>query len=346
MNPKKILITLIQVAVTVALLWWLFHDQEKREQMASALKIANYLWFLPGFISFGLVLFCAAIRWRILMMTQGVKLGLFRVWQLVMIGMFYNLFLPGGTGGDLVKVFYAMKEAPKRKSAVFLSVIVDRVTGMVALILVSAGVFLWFRESLMALPLIRGFLIAVVIIFGIFITLILLAVVIDRFHLASRLPEKMPGHAAILEIARAFSVYARDWKVIVAAILISLPLNLFIFGTGIFTAFAFPGNPGAAAMTSVIPIVNTISSIPISVSGIGLREGLFKEMLSTLYNTDGSLAVVISITAFALGVLWGLIGGVITIFYRPSDGSLLSMEGMETEIGEIEHAIEDEEKAS
>ena len=280
------------------------------------------------------------------MMTQGVKLGLFRVWQLVMIGMFYNLFLPGGTGGDLVKVFYAMKEAPKRKSAVFLSVIVDRVTGMVALILVSAGVFLWFRESLMALPLIRGFLIAVVIIFGIFITLILLAVVIDRFHLASRLPEKMPGHAAILEIARAFSVYARDWKVIVAAILISLPLNLFIFGTGIFTAFAFPGNPGAAAMTSVIPIVNTISSIPISVSGIGLREGLFKEMLSTLYNTDGSLAVVISITAFALGVLWGLIGGVITIFYRPSDGSLLSMEGMETEIGEIEHAIEDEEKAS
>jgi len=346
MTPKKIIITLIQVAVTVALLWWLFHDKDKREQMASALKTANYLWFLPGFISFGLVLFCAAIRWRILMMTQGIKLGLFRVWQLVMIGMFYNLFLPGGTGGDLVKVFYAMKEAPKRKSAVFLSVIVDRVTGMVALILVSAGVFLWFRESLMALPLIRGFLVAVVIIFGMFISLVLLALVIDRFQLANRLPARMPGHAAILETARAFSVYARDWKVIVAAILISLPLNLFIFGTGIFTAFAFPGNPGAAAMTSVIPIVNTISSIPISVSGIGLREGLFKEMLSTLYNTDGSLAVVISITAFALGVLWGLIGGVITIFYRPSDGSPLSMEGMETEIGEIEHQIEEEERAS
>ena len=346
MTPKKILITLIQVAVTVALLWWLFHDQGKREQMASALKTANYLWFVPGFISFGLVLFCAAIRWRILMMTQGVILPLFRVWQLVMIGMFYNLFLPGGTGGDLVKVFYAMKEAPKRKSAVFLSVIVDRVTGMVALIIVSAGVFLWFRESLMALPLIRGFLIAVAIIFGMFLTLILIAMVIDRFQLANRLPAKMPGHAVILETARAFSVYARDWKVIVAAILVSLPLNLFIFGTGIFTAFAFPGNPGAAAMTSVIPIVNTISSIPISVSGIGLREGLFKEMLGTLYNTDGSLAVVISITAFALGVLWGLIGGVITIFYRPSDGSLLSMEGMETEIGKIEEEIEEEERAS
>lgn len=346
MNVKKVIITLIQVTVTIALLWWLFHDQTKREQMAFALKTANFLWFIPGFISFGLVLFCAAIRWRILMMAQGIRLNLVRVWQLVMIGMFYNLFLPGGTGGDLVKVFYAMKEAPKRKSAVFLSVVVDRVAGMVALIFVSAGVFLWFRETLMSLPIVRAFLLTVVIIFGLFLGLILLAVVIDRFHLASRLPEKMPGYTAIVEMARAFSVYARDWKVIVAAILISMPLNLFIFGTGIFTAFAFPGNPGAAAMTSVIPIVNTISSIPISVSGIGLREGLFKEMLSTLYHTEGSLAVVISITAFALGVLWGLIGGVITVFYRPSDGSSISSLGIESEIGTIEHQIENEERAS
>jgi len=70
--------------------------------------------------------------------------------------------------------------------------------------------------------------------------------------------------------------------------------------------------------------------------------------ISTLfpYTTLFRSAVVISITAFALGVLWGLIGGVITIFYRPSDGSPLSMEGMETEIGEIEHQIEEEERAS
>lgn len=177
------------------------------------------------------------------MKAQGISLCLARVWQLVMIGMFYNLFLPGGTGGDLVKVFYAMKEAPRSKSAVFLSVVVDRVAGMVALIFVSAAVFLWFQEILMSLPVVRAFLLTVVIIFGLFTGLILLAVVIDRFHLAKRLPEKMPGYSAIVEMARAFSVYARNWKVIIAAILISMPLNLFIFGTGIFAAFAFPGNP-------------------------------------------------------------------------------------------------------
>ena len=345
MNAKKILVTLVQVVVTLGLLWWIFHDPSKRAQMVQALGKADPLWLVPGFFCFGLVLLCGAFRWQLLMRVQGIHLGLFRVWQLVMIGMFYNLFLPGGTGGDLVKVFYAVREAPKSKSAVFLSVVVDRISGMVALILVSAGVFLWFQEKLMSLPIVRAFLVTVAIIFGAFLGLILLAVVIDRFHLANRIPERMPGHAAILEIARAFSVYARDWKVIVSAILISMPLNLFIFGTGSFAAYAFVGNPGAAAMTSVIPIVNTISSLPISVSGIGVREKLFAMMLHPLYGTPEDLAVLISITGFALGVLWGLVGGAVNIFYRPSDGSVVSRAGMDNEIGIIEHQIEDEEKA-
>lgn len=346
MNLKKLLITLVQAAVTLLLLWWIFHDPARRAQMVQALGKADPRWLLPGFLCFGLVLFCAAVRWQMLMRVQGIRLGLFRVWQLVMIGMFYNLFLPGGTGGDLVKIFYAVREAPRSKSGVFLSVVVDRVTGMFALILVSAGVFLWFREALMALPVIRAFLLTMGVIFAAFTVLILMAVVVDRFHLANRIPESMPGHAAILDMARAFSVYARSWKAIVVAVLISLPLNLFIFGTGIFAAYAFPGNPGAAAMISVIPVVNTISSLPISLAGIGVREKLFSMMLGSLYSTPEDLAVLISITGFALGVLWGLLGGVVSLLYRSGDGSGASLEGMEGEVESIEQAIEREERSA
>ena len=345
MNLKKIIITLIQALVTGALLWWIFHDPSKRHQMVDALGKANPLWLIPGFLCFGLVLVSSSFRWQLLMRVQGIHLKWFRVWQLVMIGMFYNLFLPGGTGGDLIKIFYAVKEAPRSKSAVFLSVVVDRISGMFALILVSVGVFACFHDILMTQPMVRAFLVTVGIIFSAFVTLILLGLIIDRFHLASRLPEKIPGHAAILDIARAFSVYARDWKAIVAAILISIPLNLFIFGAGIFSAYAFKGNPGAAAMTSVIPIVNTISSLPISLAGIGVREKLFATMLHSMYGTPEDLGVLISITGFALAVLWGLVGGGVSLFYRTGDGSHASLGEMESQVGEIEHQIETEEKA-
>jgi len=344
MNLKKIIMTLLQAAVTLFLLWLLFHDPAKRHQMVEALQTANLLWLIPGFICFGLVLVTSAFRWQLLMKVQGIDFGWFRVWQLVMIGMFFNLCLPGGVGGDLIKVFFAMREAPKAKSGVFLSIVVDRIAGMFALILVSLGVFLYFREELMSLPMVRAFLVTVVIIFGAFMGLILFGLIIDRFHLAKRLPAKMPGHSAIMDVSRAFSVYARAWKSVVAAIVISLPLNLFIFGAAIFAADAFKGNPGAAAMTSVIPIVNTISSLPISLAGIGVREKLFAVMLHSLYGTSENLAVLISITGFSLMVLWGLIGGIIYMTYKPGDGGSVSISQMETAVEGVEHQIELEEE--
>ena len=345
MNLKKLLITLVQAAVTLLLLWWIFHDPTKRAQMALALGKANPLWLMPAFLSFGLVLVCAAFRWQLLMRVQGISLSWFRVWQLVMIGMFYNLFLPGGTGGDLVKIFYAVREAPKSKSAVFLSVVVDRLAGMFALILVSSGVFLVFFKELTALPMVRGFTVAVCVIFAATLVLVAVGLIVDRFHLASRIPATMPGHAAILDTARAFSVYARDWKAVVAAVLISLPLNLFIFCGAIFAATAFPGNPGPAAMTSVIPIVNTISALPISLAGIGVREKLFSSMLHSLYGTPEDLGVLISITGFAIMVCWSLIGGVVSMLYRSGAGAA-SMTEIEGEVGAIEQRVEDEERAS
>jgi hypothetical protein len=262
-----------------------------------------------------------------------------------MIGMFYNLFLPGGTGGDLVKIFYAVREAPKSKSAVFLSVVVDRLAGMFALILVSSGVFLVFFKELTALPMVRGFTVAVCVIFAATLVLVAVGLIVDRFHLASRIPATMPGHAAILDTARAFSVYARDWKAVVAAVLISLPLNLFIFSGAIFAATAFPGNPGPAAMTSVIPVVNTISALPISLAGIGVREKLFSSMLHSLYATPEDLGVLISITGFAIMVCWSLIGGVVSMLYRSGAGAA-SMTEIEGEVCAIEQRVEDEERAS
>ena len=345
MNLKKIVMTLLQAGVTLLLLWLLFHDPAKRQQMVEALHTANLVWLIPGFVSFGLVLLIGTIRWNLLMQVQGIRMGFFRVWQLVMIGMFFNLCLPGGVGGDLVKVFFAMREAPKSKSAVFLSIVADRSTGMFALILVSIGVFGYFHGILMSLPMVRAFLLVVSIIFCRFIGLIVMGLIIDRFHLAKRLPAKMPGYAAVLDIARAFSVYARAWKAIVVAIGLSLLLNLFIFGTAIFAAFAFVGNPGAAAMTSVIPIVNTISSLPISLAGIGVREKLFATMLHSLYNTSENLAVLISITGFALAVIWGLIGGLIYMTYRTGDGSHASLGEMQSQVADVEYQVESEEKA-
>src|SRR5207248_267424 len=52
---KKILLTLFQIAVTVGMLIWVFHDPNQRAKMAEALRTADYRWVGAGILSYGLV---------------------------------------------------------------------------------------------------------------------------------------------------------------------------------------------------------------------------------------------------------------------------------------------------
>ena len=100
---KKTLITILQLAVTGALLYWVFHNPATRESMAFALRHADYRWIAAAIATYLAVEFAAIWRWRILLKVQGINLSAARIIGLSLIGMFYNQFLPGGTGGDVVK---------------------------------------------------------------------------------------------------------------------------------------------------------------------------------------------------------------------------------------------------
>ncbi len=57
----------------------------------------------------------AAFRWFILLRVQDVHLPPWRVGALLMLGIFFNMFMPGGTGGDVLKIYFLLKEIPKKK---------------------------------------------------------------------------------------------------------------------------------------------------------------------------------------------------------------------------------------
>ena len=342
MNFKKTMMTLLQAAVTLLLLWWIFHDPAKREQMAHALQNANPWWLLPGFISFGIVLVATTARWSFLLAVQNIHLGFFRIWQLAMIGMFFNLFLLGSTGGDVFKIFYAMREVPKKKTAVFLSIVVDRLVGMFSIMVITIGIGVIYFSSLWSTTVTRGLMTTVAMVFGGFVVFIILSLIIDHYHLWKYVPHWMPGHRFLTDVATAFSSYAKSRHLLGAALLCSFVQNIFLFGTTVFAALAFSGIPGAPSiggMIETIPIVNTISAIPISLSGIGVREELFETLLNTLCGTPKSLAVLISLTGFFLTVLWSLLGGIVYLFYRPSRPVDDSMETITKAVDSVERQI-------
>src|SRR5881394_2277002 len=135
---KKIVLSVIQLTVTAAVLYWVFHDPHKRAQMAEALRQADYRWLAAAILSYIVVEIAAASRWHILLKVQGIHLSVPRVTGLFLIGMFFNQFLPGGTGGDIIKSYLLLKETPGKKPGALLAVLFDRLIGLLALVVITA----------------------------------------------------------------------------------------------------------------------------------------------------------------------------------------------------------------
>lgn len=352
MNLKRAAITTCQIVITLALLYWVFHDPEKRAKMADALSRANWWWLLAAFAVYGTVEAVAVVRWQLLLRVQGIYLGWLRVGGLLMIGVFFNLFMLGATGGDVVKIFYLLKETPGKRGQALLAVLMDRLIGLIALIFMSS-IFVGLRfhkltgltlgeawASLLALgptgfftELPRTGQLAMMLIFilGGALGGILISFAVTGFGLVEKLPARLPFHKTLVELSVAYNLYARAWMPSLAAFFLSLLAHGIYFVTFYLCARAFDAvsrAPSLFDMFTVMPIVNTLTALPLSVSGVGLREWLFVQLLPAM---KGEVPVLISSTGFIVIAIWSLVGGVIYLIYRPSEHARL---------GEMESVVE------
>ncbi len=339
---KKVLFPIIQLLITIALLWWIFRNPEQNRKMLEAITKAGaeggLWWFLPGIGALGAAIALQTWRWMILLRVQGITISFGRALRIILSGLFFNLFLIGSTGGDVIKIFFIMREAPDKKAGALLSVFIDRVVGVMALATVSAAVILarW-NELMKSAP--AGVL-TVAVILGGSLGFIVTAWLVDRLNLTANLPQWLPFHAKIAEAAAAFSQYAKAGGSVAKAFLISLPAHLLIFSSFFFGAKAFSAGLGLLSIFCVMPIVSTVTSLPISIGGAGVREGLFITLLGSLYRTPEAIAMSISISGFLMVVVWSLVGGLVYLFYRPTEHTGIGE--MESTIEALEHRIEEE----
>ena len=339
---KKTLLTMLQLAVTIGLLWWVFHDPERRREMLGAVKLADWRWLGAGVGVFFLCTIVATARWKILLAVQNIHMTWLRTWHLFMIGMFFNLFMLGSTGGDVVKMFLTMREARDNKAAALLSVFMDRVIGMLALIFLSVG-FLYFRYDLLNHAEGSSTLLNLLLwLLGAALITILGMFAVSGLGWVHYLPQWTPLRGRIVEISAACHMYAKGWRLTIWALLISFPLFGMFFTTFYCAARAFTDLLGVVDIFSVMPIVAVITAIPISVSGIGLRESLFVSLLAP-FGVGAAIATLISVTGFLINTLGSLAGGIIFLFYRSSSHESINLRDMREEVDQLEDQIEHSE---
>ena len=349
---KKTLLTILQLAVTGGLLYWVFHDPAVRAAMGVALRDADYRWIVAAIIAYIIVELAAIVRWGILLKVQGITLSNARIAGLFFIGMFYNQFLPGGTGGDIVKTYLLWKETPGKKPGALLAVLFDRMIGLIALIIIT-GVLIFLRYRwLTSTTATSPYVWLVLAVFGSSVLFVGTTFIISGFNLMHKLPQRFPGRDKLIEISAAYHLYARHWRATIGAFGASLVCHLGTFATFLCVAYAFQANVAWVDFFAIMPIERTISSLPISFAGVGTREFILQVMLSNLCAVPSgapadywlAAARLIGMTGFTVILLCSLPGGIVYLFYRPSGATgHVKMREMKEEFATLEHEITEKE---
>jgi uncharacterized protein (TIRG00374 family) len=231
------------------------------------------------------------------------------------MGFFFNSFMPGGAGGDIIKAVYLLRHSTEKETAATM-IFIDRVIGLLGLLLLGGTVVLFTRIEGV------GFEIAAVsLVLGLGSMLFFSAWfrhLVRYDAIISRLPR-----AAIFKKVDNALLSLRDKKGAVAMALgITLVLQLLeVFG--LYLAGQALGLTGAtfAHYVAFVPIGYLANSIPLSFGGVGLMEGAFLKLFRDAGIATAAQGFMLGVLARIIVLIWSLLGALSALFppTRPAD---------------------------
>ncbi len=274
---KKWLGLLLKLLVAFVALYLVFQKISWSE-IKEVLLGANYWLLLLGFLFFLFSKLVSAIRLNLFFRYHGLLLSEWINIQLYWLGMFYNLFLPGGISGDGYKVYWLKQHfnAPVKKllSAVF----VDRLSGMALLVFLAAVLLAFIEGPWKWLP-----------------------------WLALSAPMALAGLWVFLHWF--FPMYKTLFRPIAAFSFVVQKAQLICV---VFILLAFDISDGFVAYLLLFLVSSVAAVIPVSIGGIGIRELCFLYG-AQLFDISEPAAVSVSFTFYVMTML-GSFAGIVWVF--------------------------------
>lgn len=315
---RKGLFLLLQLAVTAAVLAYLFHDSQRRGQMAAALRTADLRWMALGVLVYSGVEALGAVRWRLLLRVQGFRVGWFAAARQLLTAIFFNLYSPALIGGDAARMYYLSGERPEHKPAGFSAILMDRIVGLASLLVIGALAlalrYSWLTQSSGGEWLVR--ITALSILGSAAFVAMLIAISFGGW----RAPRWLPLSQEVTGSLEGLRRYRRHLGICGSALLITIVAHLFYYLVYYCTARALCHGDCVIRVLDILaimPIVNTLVALPVSISGIGVREVVFQTLLGELLGVEAGVAVLIASTGFLVYAFWGLVGGLFFLLYPP-----------------------------
>jgi uncharacterized protein (TIRG00374 family) len=303
---------LIKVTFVVALLW-ILAQKGFLSLSETRLAFARLDLILPAI---GLLLVTTLLgvsRWKLLLHAQGIELNWLRTLQLTMVGNFFNIALPGAVSGDFVKAWYIGREIPGKRARAFGSILFDRVSGLSALVLVSATAFVFGVETY---PTLRIFMfIAGVAVIGFYAYLFLVRENADPVLRALKNAEaRYPKAGSFVRVYEGLRHYHNHRGTVLKVLALSIAVHLMVGLACRNFAYALGDHQlPLLAIYVVVPMGLLVTAIPILPAGVGTGHAAFLFLFKLLDSDQG--ANIFTLYALIMITL-GCIGGLFYLQFR------------------------------
>lgn len=305
MAPRAMLRPLIKIgmsAILLAFVLWLF---DWRLVLAKMLSLPA-AFILLAWIYYTGCQFISTLRWKLLLTAQNVSVPIARLFSLYMLGMFANSFLPGGVGGDALKVWCLYRDG-NNGAVLTASVVLERFCGLmgVAVLGIPPALFLLLRGDA---PVVAAGCLATSI--GLTATAALVWWSKSVNWLRRLLARFAPASIAqrVIALVDVLYSYKNQPDAIIRAVLISVLLQASIAGYYSATGVALGAWISPFDFLLFMPVVTLVTLLPISFGGLGFRELVMAYLFRTIgINAQDVLAT--SLTAHALNLALSLVVG-------------------------------------
>jgi len=309
-KAKPIAIFLLKLLVSVGLLAY-FLSRIHIERFIHTFATADYSWILLAMVVYLFTQGFSAVRWTVLARPLGIQTPFKDLVRYYLIGMFFNLFAPGTVGGDVSRIYYLVRDEeahalgrPVTTMPAAISVLMDRAIGMVVLVWLGAVGLLLFPDF--AVPhTVR--VVTLLIALGFVIAVLLLPL------LRPFLP--LDGHPIVVKLRLALRSYRMQWRALALGLLLSLVVHLIQAWMHTMMGRALGLDIPYSFCIIVYPLVGTFSAIPVSLNGLGLREGGYVYLLAVL-GIGTEKAVAFGLLLFLIVALDSLIGGLLFLLQK------------------------------
>lgn len=271
--------------------------------------------FAVSLILMGSTIFLGVVRWRQVLRVHGLELSLARATEISLVAHCFNSFLLGAAGGDLMKAYYAARETHHKKAEAVGTVFVDRIIGLFALLVFTLGAMAANVPLLRADPL---FLKLAAVIAAMFAGCAVILLIALRGGVSRGLPQarewlrRLPNGDFLERLRDSLKPFGKDLSFLLQSFAVSVLLCVMCVLHVQSLAWGLGLDISLRHLFAVVPMITCMVVIPLTPSGLGVRENLFVLMLAVpLIGVEHTAALSLSLLCTAGSLCWSVVGGLV-----------------------------------